>query len=461
MIVQGKQGTTLLNRIDIEKIDSFDDFRRAGDIIKWIDSQLKAGKFLKTRGREVLVNVPGGKSLNIINIPSKEDYIEYIKSWLKVYNLSLDYLEGSLNAACLENIFIKREGNDWTIPVFENGTVERRIIEWPLFYTQNANYAIVLDNILDRYNELKQSYLLSVRKKEDGIVVKKSSVVLDNKVQVNVSKQVSHPVQNIITENKLNNVQDGSIPQQSNKMQSFDNSIQEAIAVEMEKDNSAIENDFQDLIIQKISDGAVIDNRDIEILKNQKTDLVLLTCQDINNSKEEDIFLKNAVKCQADNFNVGAFIYGKANDEHMGAIEIKRIMKDLEKFDDRFSGLVVYSIDNNYVQKNRNSEIKLLDFMNMYNAIVSTLKQAGYNVMLSMNLKSGQIIEELNRKYNMQNEHEVIYMAVVRDASEISNNTSSIIVDPGNDYDIVTIKNRELLNQIEEKIGKKRLAKVA
>lgn len=446
MIVQEKQGTTLLNRIDVERIDSFDDFRRAGNIIKWIDSQLKAGKFLKTRGREVLVSVSGGNSLRIINIPSKEDYINYIKSWINVYNFCLDYLEGSLNAACLENVFIKREGDNWTIPVLESGRAERRIIEWPIFSVQNANYAIILDNILDRYNQLKQSYLLSIRKKEEDIVVKKSSVVLNNEIKTEMPEVMSsvngsNSVEAYSTSNSSENVQDNEA--------SFD------IPQVNKKD------DCPKLIIQKISDGALIDKRDTENLKSLNSDVVVITCQDINNSKEEDLFFKNAVKCQRDNFNVGAFIYGKANDEHMGAIEIKRIIKALDKLGDNFTGLVIYSIDNSYVQSIRDSDIKLLDYMNIYNAIASTLKQAGYNVMISMNLQSGHIIEDIIRRYNMQNEYEVIYMAVVRDASEISHNASSIIIDPGNDYDIITIKNSELINQIEQVINKKRLAKVA
>ena len=50
----------------------------------------------------------------------------------------------------------------------------------------------------------------------------------------------------------------------------------------------------------------------------------------------------------------------------------------------------------------------------------------------------------------MRSEHDVIYMAFVRDISEIGENTSSIVVDPGNDYDIVNIKNKELLQSIKD-----------
>ena len=124
----------------------------------------------------------------------------------------------------------------------------------------------------------------------------------------------------------------------------------------------------------------------------------------------------------------------------------------LSKCSDNFSGIVIYSIDNNYILKNKESDIKLLDFINMVNSIGNTLKQYGYKVMISMNLESGKIIDDINERYNMQNEHDVIYMAFVRDVSEIADSTSSIIVDPGNDYDIVNIKSKELLETIKNSI---------
>ena len=62
-----------------------------------------------------------------------------------------------------------------------------------------------------------------------------------------------------------------------------------------------------------------------------------------------------------------------------------------------------------------------------------------------------KIIEDINKRYNIQNEHETIFMAFVRDEADIGNNTSSIIVDPGNDYDIVNIRNKELLSKLNRK----------
>lgn len=400
---QGNQGATVLNRINMVLPDH----------IMWIKSQFKKRKFMQTRGREVFVDVARTHLKRIVNIPSKDDP-EYIEAWVKVYNYGLDYLEGSLNAACLENRFIRRVGNDWVL----NG----RPVIWPKFDSSSAKYAMELESILDEYSLIKEEYIRSRNKPNDAISFKKSSVMLDPVNKVQVPEKTMPVVKNI--------------------------SIR----------NSEITTE-EPFIIQKVSDGDILNKRDMENLRSQRTDLVILTCQDINSAREEDIFINNAAKCQNEKFNVGAFIYGKATDEHMGAIELKRMIKVFNKFDDNFSGFVIYSVDNNYIKKYKDSDIKLLDFINVYNAIANTLKKAGYTVMLSMDIDSAKIIGDINNRFHMQNEHDVIYMAVVRDVDEINSNASVIIVDPGNDYDTVNIKNKEIVNSLRTNM--KSLAKVA
>ena len=400
---QGNQGATVLNRINMVLPDH----------IMWIKSQFKKRKFMQTRGREVFVDVARTHLKRIVNIPSKDDP-EYIEAWVKVYNYGLDYLEGSLNAACLENRFIRRVGNDWVL----NG----RPVIWPKFDSSSAKYAMELESILDEYSLIKEEYIRSRNKPNDAISFKKSSVMLDPVNKVQVPEKTMPVVKNI--------------------------SIR----------NSEITTE-EPFIIQKVSDGDILNKRDMENLRSQRTDLVILTCQDINSAREEDIFINNAAKCQNEKFNVGAFIYGKATDEHMGAIELKRMIKVFNKFDDNFSGFVIYSVDNNYIKKYKDSDIKLLDFINVYNAIANTLKKAGYTVMLSMDIESAKIIGDINNRFHMQNEHDVIYMAVVRDVDEINSSASVIIVDPGNDYDTVNIKNKEIVNSLRTNM--KSLAKVA
>lgn len=410
MLVQEDNGARARNRITNLYPEHF----------IWINSQIKANKYLATRGREVLIKKFGSSSVNIVNIPPKGDP-DYFGSWIRVYNYALDYLENVINYACRENQFIKNYNNNWLL----NG----KVIVWPRFYEEDAEYAKGLDKIFDEYVSVKMNYINSYKQKDEGVSVKQSSVDLKKPSEIDIpsdkidyksirERSYRKPKRNTLDNSKL--VFDKGTPTLVKK----------------------------DMIIQKVSDGDKLGTMDISKLRNSKTDIVMLTCMDTLEPKEEDIFLENAYKCQNEGFNTGAFIYGKAMNEHTAAIEIKRILRMLSKCSDSFSGLVIYSIDNNYVLKNRDSDIKLLDFINMINSIGNTLKQYGYKVMISMNLESGKILDDINNRYNMQSEHDVIYMAFVRDVSEIGDDTSSIIVDPGNDYDIVNIKNKELIESI-------------
>lgn len=432
MLVQENQGATVFNRINKIFPDHF----------IWINSQLKSRKYMATRGREVLIKTPGSTSVNMVNIPGKSEP-SYFDAWAKVYNYALDYLEGALNRACLENRFIRRAGNNWTL----NG----HVIVWPKFSPLDASYAKGLDAILDEYNLVKAKYIKSVQKEDTGISVKKSSVSLKPANEVTLSNnEVTLPNKNTYASATVKPVD--STPKIK--------LVQKPTPIV--KEDNLKKNENASLVIQKVSDGDLLNNRDISKLRDDNTDIVVLTCQDALAPKEEDIFLSNMGTCQNEGFKTGAFIYGKATDEHTGAIELKRILKMLYNCGNNFSGLVIYSISNDYVLKNKNSDIKLLDFINMYNSVASTLKQSGYDVMISMNLKSGKIIEDINRRYNMQNEHEAIYMVVVRDVSEVNENASSIVVDPGNDYDVVTINNEGLCSSLKEKVSNEGgLAKVA
>lgn len=414
MLVRENNGARVSNRITKLYPDHF----------IWINSQIKANKYLATRGREVLIKKSGSASVNIVNIPPKGDP-DYFGAWIRVYNYALDYLEGIINYACKENQFIKNFNNNWIL----NG----KVIIWPRFREDDALYAKELDRIFNEYVTVKMNYINSFKKKEEGLSVKKSSVDLKKASEIDIpSDKIDYD----------------SIRKKSYR-KPIGNSLDNSKLVFVKNEPTLVK---RDMIIQKVSDGDKLDTMDISKLRSGKTDIVVLTCMDALVPKEEDIFLENAYKCQNEGFNTGAFIYGKAMNDHTAAIEIKRILKMLNKCGDSFSGLVIYSIDNDYVLKNKDSDIKLLDFINMINSIGNTLKQYDYKVMISMNLESGKIIDDINNRYNMRNEHDVIYMAFVRDVSDISENTSSIVVDPGNDYDIVSIKNKELLQSIKNSV---------
>ena len=439
MLNHGRNGAALMNRNnDI-----------SSDHTLWIKEQINKGTFVSIHGREVWIKVPGRNLSRIVNVPERGSAL-YRKAWIDVYNYCLDFLEGSINAACLENKFIQRMGDVWTL----NG----HVIRWPKFNEMSSSYARGLEDILREYSYVKRRYILSV-KKNSGIEVKKTSVSLKNvssqqtRLKVVPKLQYDEP-------KKVDVVKRVPVKKEPIKVETITEEEPRKIkpsisrrSVRIPKTNRSTEVpvSFSDsLVIQKISDGDLIGNRDIENFRKSKTDIVVLTCMDVLNPKDEDLFIKNARKCHKEGIVTGAFIYGKATDEHEAAGELKIMLKILSKCEDDFSGLFYYSINNDFVRKNKKKEEKLLEFINMFNAVVSTLKQSGYTALLSMSLESGKILSNICRKHNIQIEHDISYMVVVRDTDEVSENSSKIVVDPWNDYDVVTIRNERIKNSIKK-----------
>lgn len=430
MLSHDKNDAALMNRInDI-----------SSDHTLWIKEQIGKGTFVTVHGREVWIKVPGRNLSRIVDVPESGSVL-YRKAWIDVYNYCLDFLEGSINAACLENKFIQRMGNVWTL----NGNV----IRWPKFDEMSSDYARGLESILKEYVYVKQKYLSSM-KKDDGISVKKMSINIKNSndVKISPSKEVKLKVVPKLQYDKAKKIENLTLDEEPlknrkpvlSKAPVKKTRVEPTIKPRVQLDDS--------LIIQKVSDGDLIGDRDIQNFKNTKTDIVVLTCMNVLNPKDEDLFIKNARKCHKEGIVTGAFIYGKATDEHEGASELKIMLKILSKFEEDFSGLVYYSINNDFVRKNRKNEDKLLEFISMFNAVVGTLKQSGYIAMLSMNLESGKVLSEICQRNNVQIEHDISYMVVVRDAYEVSEVSSKIVVDPWNDYDIVSIKNTKIRNSI-------------
>ena len=373
----------------------------------WISQEIKKKKFMMTRGREVLIDIPGSYLKHIVNIPSKNE-AGYIDAWIEVYNLALDYLEGSLKLACEENKYIKQVGSAWIL----NG----HNVAWPRENPENVEYAKGLERILDEYNYVKEKSKEHFSESK-GIVFNKTSVKL--------------------------------IPANEVVMKSF--RIKET---ETDQSSEITDNESKpNLIINKISDGDILNNMDISDLREKNTDIVVLTCQNIELPKEEDIFLTNIGKCRYEGFNTGAFIYGHSEEQRTGDMELKRILRLLEKCGSNFSNLIIYSVNNDYIAKNKDSDIKLLDFINFYNVIAKELTNHGYIPLICMNIFSKKIIDDLNHRYSINNECEVIYMDVVRDLQNIGSDVSTIIVDPINDYDIVNICSKNVLQNINRVIS--------
>lgn len=397
------------------------------DHIDWIKTQLlKPGNFMVAKGREVWVDVPNSKLKNIVTIPSKNEP-NYRDAWVRVYNLSVDYLEGCLSYACMR------------------GELDYRTINWPEFNIDNADYVRQLEKIWDNY-KLQVARRIQEEKQKEKLAVIKSSVMLEP-----VSTSNAYKSEDLIQ--KPLNVEKPVIPvtEPDNSKATFDlsNSVNQASkSTTLETDDLSSVNleSNEEFISQKILDGDKVTSKDIRALIDQGVELVILPCQDVDNIKEEKLFFENMNVCSDESINTGVMIYGKASDEKEATYELKKIFKLLDQCDNNFMKCVVYEVNDKFVQKNKDSEMKLLSFINAYTMIAEGLAKEEMVPIISMNLTSKKILEDIYKRYNLDSKYEVIYMVLVRELDELSKNDSTILMDPQYDYDIMTLKNPKFKN---------------
>ena len=384
------------------------------DHIDWIKSQLlKPNNFIVAKGREVWVDVPNSKLKNIVTIPSKGDP-NYRKAWIRVYNLSVDYLEGSLSYACM------------------NGDLDYRTIKWPEFNPENADYARYLEAVLDKY----KLFLEEKRKRElekPSIVVNKSSVMLspvDSEVIDDSYKEELQLVDNTFSEK----VNEEVLPE---TLSVYEEPEYNLANVQEVSNNEGV---LQEFVAQKILDGDKLSSRDLRDLQKNKVNLVILPCQNVDNIKEEKLFFENMHACSLEGVKTGAMIYGMATEEREAAYELKKILKLLDQCDSTFMRYVIYEVNDDFVRKNQDSEMKLLSFINAYSMIVEGLAKANYLPMISMNVTSKKILSDIYTRYNLESKYETIYVVLVRELDELDKGDSTILMDPQYDYDLLTIK---------------------
>ena len=389
-----KAGDDMNNEKDLGAINQIRDVTR--DHIDWIKSQLlKPNNFIVAKGREVWVDVPNSKLKNIVTIPSKGD-IDYRKAWVKVYNLAVDYLEG-----CLSYAFMK-------------GELDYRMINWPSFNANNADYARSLEVILDKY----KLFLEAKRKLEaekPKILVSKSSVVLNP-----VNSQV-------ITDSYQEEVLEKPIEEPE--------VLEENVKEEILSDSKGFE-----FVAQKILDGDKLNQRDFRNLRESNAGLVVLPCQNVDNIKDEKLFLENMHVCSDEGIKTGAMIYGSATDEREAVYEVKKILKLLDQCGYGFVRYVIYEVNDDFVLKNKDSEMKLLSFINAYSMVVEGLSKEKYLPMISMNVTSKKILSDIYTRYNLESKYETIFVTLVRELEELDKGDSTILMDPQYDYDLLTIR---------------------
>ena len=173
---------------------------------------------------------------------------------------------------------------------------------------------------------------------------------------------------------------------------------------------------------------------------------MILPCQDVDNIKEEKLFFENMNVCNDENVDTGVMIYGKATDEKDATYEFKKLFKLLDQCGNSFTRCVVYEVNDKFVQKNKDSEMKLLSFINAYTMIAEGLAKEGMLPIISMNLTSKKILEDIYKRYNLDSKYEIVYMVLVRELDELSKEDSTILMDPQYDYDVMTLRNPRFKN---------------
>lgn len=414
-MINEKNSDTLINQIREVSRDHID----------WIKTQLlKPNNFMVAKGREVWIDVPNSNLKNIVTIPGKGD-TSYREAWVRVYNLAIDYLEGSLSYACI------------------NGDLDYRTIRWPKFNSENADYARGLEVILDKY----KLFLEEKRKRElerPEIVVNKSSVILSpvsSKVIDDSYKAEVQDIQEVSSEVIDSSALDvETIP--DNEQPAIDENVDavsdETVSVDDVQDYQV--EVFSEFVAQKILDGDKLNQKDFRDLRERQVKLVVVPCQNVDNIKAEKLFLENMHVCGEENFRTGAMIYGTATDEREAVYELKKIFKLLDQCSTGFTKFVIYEVNDDFVKKNKNSEMKLLSFINAYSMIVAGLSKEGFLPMISMSVPSKKILDDIYTRYNLENKYEIVYMTLVRELDDLDNGDSTILMDPQYDYDVLTIR---------------------
>ena len=407
------------------------------DHIDWIKTQLlKPNNFMVAKGREVWIDVPNSKLKNIVTIPSKNEP-NYREAWIRVYNLAVDYLEGSLSYACMK------------------GDLDYRTIQWPDFDSSNANYVRGLEKVLDAY-KLELDKKRKEEEQKSRLMVTKSSVMLspidseafdsaykrevEDAALLNVSPRAVR-VQAKNAKPELEYVASKSLENSAPLEKSIQNLEIESIEPVREEEYVG-----EKFVAQKILDGDKLTKKDLRDLHDNGADLVVLPCQDVDNIKEEKLFLENMRVCSNDYIRTGVMIYGHATEEREAAYELKKIFKLLDQCGYGFTRWIIYEVNDKFVLKNKDSEMKLLSFINAYTMIAEGLAKDGFIPVISMNVTSKKILSDIYNRYNLESKFEIIYTVLVRELDDLSKNDSTILMDPQYDYDIVTLRNPKFKN---------------
>ena len=125
----------------------------------------------------------------------------------------------------------------------------------------------------------------------------------------------------------------------------------------------------------------------------------------------------------------------------------------LDQCGSSFIRYVIYEVNDDFVKKNKDSEMKLLSFINAYSMIAEGLAKEKYVPMIAMNVTSKKILSDIYNRYNLENKYETVYVTLVRELDELDKGDSTILMDPQYDYDLLTVRDTrfrygEMLQQL-------------
>ncbi len=366
----------------------FKDFKQSH--VAWIQGELqKPNNFIWDEGRKIMVQTQDG--VDIINIPAKEQRMDFIKAWLKVYNTCLATLDIDVKIICLKRKHVRKEYNKIIIG---DGQNEKTIV-FEGTDPKSVEYIKLLQQVIECYKQI----LKEENAPKNPIKVEKYEVTLDAP-----KEEITEVVEEKPKETKI-------------------------IKFDEEKAKEIIKG-------EKIPDGFKFEQIDCHNIRKDNVPFVLVTCSNLD--KDESLFLSNAELCLEEGLAIGAYFNGKAKNVDGAVKDSKKILKLLNELE--IEGPVIYEINHKYLKSHDSAE-EIAEVIDAYNGVARILTENGYHVYISTDLDTGVLLERQIKRDNIPSVYPMIYRIVPRELDQIDKNVSYVLMDPQYDNDMVSIVN--------------------
>lgn len=373
------------------------------EIVRWLSSKLKPGScdYIVSQGRAVYIKRANANTWYVVEIPqvnkeSEKSIIDFQEAWLNVFKYAKNYLEDEIKIISRDSDFDLKQVNDIL------GEVR----------SDTISYLQSLENIIAVYKASKAK-----KASHAGVEVQKSSVMIGREEPV-ITAEERRELANDTSKYKEKDSLDSKRP-----------------------------------VVKKVTDDYTLDETDFSKFKEENVDLLLVPCQDWKR-KSDRLFMQNVESCKREGFPVGTFVYGKSIDSDMAFDEVKKIYELLDRVHDSITNLIVYAVNDDYIRENASEETKIIKFIEMYSKISTELDNFGYEAIISMNIDSKEIIDEVIKKFDLVSEVPILYTVMPKEKDKVSSDESIIVVDPRNEHDEVVIKDEKLIKDIDNQILK-------